>query len=304
MKKQQLGLIGLGKMGQAIVKRLQNSNIQVVGFDPNVKSRNMAEKNGAVTVNSVGELIKSLKKNRVIWVMVPSGPITDKVLNNLGRKLQKGDIVIDGGNSNYEMTQKRAEKLAKKGMAMLDCGTSGGVSGAEIGFSLMVGGNKNAFKKTEKIFKTLAANDGYGYFGEAGAGHYVKMIHNGVEYAIMQAIGEGMALLKSCEYDLKQADLARVARVWSNGSVIRSWLMELTESALKDKGFAKVEDYIDDLGEGRWTANLAMQTKTSAPLITLSVIERDASKLSENFAHKIVASLREQFGGKRVRGKN
>jgi 6-phosphogluconate dehydrogenase len=302
-KKMQMGFIGLGKMGMPMVRKLLSENFDVVVYNKNSQPVQELAKEGAVPSTSVAQLAKSLKGTRIIWLMVPAGPITDSVMKSVARNLKKGDIVIDGGNSFYEDTALRAEKLKKKGINLLDCGTSGGVEGTKVGMSLMVGGESTAFKKAEKIFKAFASPEGaYGYFGPSGAGHFVKMVHNGVEYGMMQAIGEGVAILKAKEdFKLK---LPEAARVWSKGSVIRGWLMELTEAALRDKGFAKVEDYVDDLGEGRWTAQYAMQAKVPAPIITQSIIERDTSKVDENFAHKIVAALREQFGGKRTRGKN
>lgn len=299
-KKPQLGIIGLGKMGRPIAEKLLGSGFPVAVYNRSPQPVEELAKEGAVGAKNIPDLVKQLKAPRIAWLMVPAGKTVDSFIGKLSRNLKKGDIIIDGGNSNYKDTILRAEKLKKKGLFYLDCGTSGGVYGGLVGFSLMIGGEKQAYRKVEKTFKTLAQPEGaYGYFGPAGAGHFVKMIHNGIEYAIMQSIGEGLAILKAKEGF--KIDLAEAARVWSKGSVIRSWLMDLTEQALRDKSFAKIKDYVEDSGEGRWTVREAEELSVPAPLINLALIERFASRVDENFAHKINAALRNQFGGHAVR---
>lgn len=296
----QFGMVGLGKMGKPIAEKLIASGHTIVVANRSPEPLAALKARGAIVAEGIEDLKGYLHAPRVVWSMLPAGEATEELVNQLADFLEKGDVVIDGGNSNYEDTMRRAAMLKVKGIHLLDCGTSGGVHGGEIGFSLMIGGVQQGFVIAEKYFKSLSEPTGaYAHFGPAGAGHFVKMIHNGIEYGIMQAIGEGMAILHAKEEF--NFDLAEAARVWRHGSVIRSWLMDLTEQALRDKEFAEIQDYVSDSGEGRWTVREAERLSVPAPVLTLALIERFASRVDENFAHKINAALRKQFGGHPVK---
>ncbi len=293
-----LGLVGLGRMGMNMTVRLGRGDHQVVAFDADsTKAKAIA---GAIPAATIAELTQKLEKPRVVWVMVPSGAPTEGVIDDLAGRLAAGDVVIDGGNSNFRDSQRRARKLAEKGIRFLDAGTSGGIWGLEVGYCLMVGGEKAAFELAEPIFKTLAPKDGYLYCGPSGSGHFVKMVHNGIEYGMLQAYGEGFEILRRSEFPL---DLEGISHLWNQGSVVRSWLLELAELAFKAGGndLKSIEGYVDDSGEGRWTVQAAIDENVPAPVITLSLLARLASRQDESFSAKVIAALRHQFGGHAVK---
>jgi 6-phosphogluconate dehydrogenase len=289
-----LALIGLGKMGYNMTLRLLEGSHEVVAVDRNADlARELATK-GAIFGDSAADAITKLPSPRVVWVMVPA-QVTDAVIEDVAGRLSKGDVIIDGGNSNWKDSRARAEKLAGKGLLFCDAGTSGGVWGLKNGYCLMVGGAPEAVKICEPIFKTLAPADGYAHVGPPGAGHYVKMVHNGIEYGLMQAYAEGFEIMNSAPYKL---DLHKIAAIWGHGSVVRSWLLELLESALKDDSdLHAIKGWVEDSGEGRWTVQAAIDQDVPAPIITLSLQTRFRSRQAESFGAKILAALRNQFGG-------
>ncbi|MDO3408294.1 decarboxylating 6-phosphogluconate dehydrogenase [Saccharibacillus sp. CPCC 101409] len=293
-----LGMIGLGKMGYNLVLNLLNNGHEVVVNDVNpAPGAELADK-GAFAAESVAELVGRLEKPRIVWVMVPAGPIVDGVLDGLSALLEEGDIVIDGGNSKYKDSIRRAEALARKGLFFFDAGTSGGMSGAENGGCFMVGGDKQVFKTIEPLFQDLSVESGYLYTGPSGSGHYLKMVHNGIEYGMMQAIGEGFEVLEKSAFDY---DHEAVARVWSHGSVIRGWLMELTENAFsKDPNLDEIKGVMKSSGEGKWTVQEALDLEVSTPVIALSLLMRYRSLENDTFHGKVVAALRSEFGGHAV----
>jgi 6-phosphogluconate dehydrogenase len=297
-----LGFVGLGKMGGKMVERLMNGGHEIVAFDPVKEALDEAEKRGAVPVDSLQGLVNKLDAPRAIWIMVPSGSPTEETITALSLLLETGDILIDGGNSLYKDSVKSAEALKEKGISLLDAGTSGGIWGLEIGYCLMVGGEVEAFQKVEPIFKTLAPDDGYAYVGVSGAGHFVKMVHNGIEYALLQGYAEGFEIMNAKkDFDL---DLQKIAHLWNQGSVIRSWLLELAENAFeKDPHLGSIRGYVEDSGEGRWTVAEAIENDVPAPLITLSLLERFRSRQEESFGAKVIAALRNEFGGHGVKKK-
>ncbi len=293
-----IGLVGLGKMGINLALNLLDHNYKVTGYDKFLTNEIKATYKGIEYKNSLKELVQSLKKPRVIWVMVPAGETTDQVINELRDLLDKGDIIIDGGNSRYTDSVRRYHLLAEQDIHLLDVGTSGGTSGARDGASLMIGGNKEVFNQVESIFEAIATKDGYGYMGESGSGHFVKMVHNGIEYGMMQAIGEGFDLLEASTYDL---DYKEVAKVWANGSIIEGLLMDMVLSAVtKDPKLAEIVGKVDDSGEGQWAIEEALNLKVSIPVITQALFSRYKSKDDEKFAEKIVAAMRNEFGGHKV----
>ncbi len=293
-----LALIGLGKMGYNMTLRLTEGGHEVVAVDRNADlARELATK-GAIFGENAADAIAKLSGPRVVWVMVPA-QVTDAVIQDVGGKLSKGDIVIDGGNSNWKDSRARAEKLAEKGILFCDAGTSGGVWGLKNGYCLMVGGAPEAVKVCEPIFKTLAPADGYAHVGPAGAGHYVKMVHNGIEYGLMQAYAEGFEIMKTAPFKL---DLHNISAIWGHGSVVRSWLLELLESALKDDtDLHAIKGWVEDSGEGRWTVQAAIDQDVPAPIITLSLQTRFRSRQAESYGAKVLAALRNQFGGHAVK---
>lgn len=297
-----VGFVGLGRMGANMVKRLLGNKHEIVGFDPNESARKAVEKHGATTVTSLNELVDKLKPPRVVWVMVPAGKITETTVEALKDLLQKRDIVIDGSNSFYKDSMRRAKDLQEKGIHFLDAGTSGGIWGLKIGYCLMIGGEKSVFKMVESVFKTLAPENGYAYMGPSGSGHFVKMVHNGIEYAMLQAYAEGFEIMKAKrEFAL---DLSKISNLWNHGSVIRSWLLELAESAFgKDPHLASIKGFVEDSGEGRWTVAEAISEDVPAPIITLSLLERFRSRQPESFSAKVIAALRNEFGGHAVKKK-
>lgn len=298
----QLAMIGLGRMGGNMVQRLLQSGHDVLVYDQSATAVDAHIARGARGGHELTEIVRQLASPRIVWVMVPAGDAVERTLSQLAPQLAKGDIIIDGGNSNFRDSIRRAKELAAKGIEFLDVGTSGGVWGLTNGYCLMIGGESSAFAHCEPIFRTLAPKDGYAHVGPSGAGHYVKMVHNGIEYGMLQAYAEGYEILEaSREFDL---DLARVARLWNHGSVVRSWLNELAERAFaRDGTLASIQGYVEDSGEGRWTVEEAMRLDVPAPVITLSLLARFRSRQDESFGAKVIAALRQEFGGHAVKKK-
>lgn len=298
----QLGMVGLGKMGANMTRRLLQGGHDVVVTDLNADAVAAAEQDGATAAESLESLVGKLDPPRAVWVMVPAGGPTESTLDTLGDLLSEGDIVIDGGNSNYKDTMRHAEALNAKGVYMVDVGTSGGVWGLKEGYSMMVGGEKEAVDHITPVLKTLAPGEdsGWGHVGPSGSGHFVKMVHNGIEYGLMQAYAEGFEIMKAKEeFDL---DLHHIAEIWRFGSVVRSWLLDLTAEALKgDQELSQIAGYVSDSGEGRWTVFEAIDQDVPAPVITLSLMRRFSSRQDESYAAKIVAAMRNQFGGHAVK---
>lgn len=292
----QIGFVGLGKMGLNMVRRLLiDETHELVVFNKTKEPVAEAVKYGAARAGSLKDLTEKLNGPRTIWLMIPSGKPVDETIKELTPLLSKGDCIIDGGNSNYKDSVRRGKALAKLGIDFLDAGTSGGVWGLTEGYCLMVGGAAGAFKARESIFKTLAPENGYEYMGESGAGHYVKMVHNGIEYGLMQSYAEGFSLLESSEYKL---NLEKISAVWKHGSVIRSWLLELAEKAFSEDGSLEdIKPYVADSGEGRWTVIDGLEKNISIPVITLSLLYRLRSREDNPFAARLLAALRDQFGG-------
>lgn len=290
-----LGFIGLGKMGFNMVQNLLEKNYEVNAYDISSELTDKISEIGAKGAKSIENLINSLPKPKLIWLMVPAGEPVDNTIEKLLPLLDKGDILIDGGNSYYKDTIRRAELLNQKGINFFDVGTSGGLTGARNGACMMIGGNKEIFQTIEKLFEDLCVECGYGYVGESGSGHFVKMVHNGIEYGMMQAIGEGFDLLKSSNFDF---NLEGVSRIWANGSVIRGWLMDLTQRALsKDANLNAATGQIADSGEGKWTVEAALDFNVAIPIIANSLLERYRSRIPNTMSNKVVAALRDEFGG-------
>jgi len=295
----QVALIGLGKMGGNMVERLVQGGHQVVAYDRDQAVTAKVAAGGATAATSLNDVVDKLTPRRVVWLMVPSGAPVDSSLDTLLPVLERGDVIVDGGNSHYSDSQLRAKRCAEKGVSFLDAGTSGGVWGLKVGYCLMVGGDQDAFDYVAPVFKTLAPPDGFLRVGPAGAGHYVKMVHNGIEYGMLQAYAEGFEVLESSAFDL---DLGAISHLWNQGSVVRSWLLELTELALADDpGLAQIKGYVDDTGEGRWTLLEALQQNVPTPVLALSLMMRIRSRQSDSFAARYVAALRNQFGGHAVK---
>ncbi|GAB4288977.1 MAG: decarboxylating 6-phosphogluconate dehydrogenase [Ignavibacteriaceae bacterium] len=294
-----LGFIGLGKMGFNMVHRLLNDNHEVVVFNRSVEPIRKAEKLGATGADSHKDLVNKLTGRKVIWLMVPSGKPVDENIDALIPLLNKDDIIIDGGNSFWRETIERGKKLSAKGIHYLDCGTSGGIWGLENGYCLMYGGDKKAAGYCEPLFKSLAPENGFLYCGSSGAGHFVKMVHNGIEYGMMQAYAEGFEIMEKSPFEI---DLKAVSKVWQYGSVVRSWLLELAHLALtNDPKLEKIKGYVQDSGEGRWTVQTAIDFDVPAHIITSSLFNRFQSRQDESFAMKMLAALRNQFGGHAVK---
>jgi 6-phosphogluconate dehydrogenase len=294
----QLGMIGLGKMGNFMAQRLMKGGHDVIGFDPNEKARESLTDAGGRAADSLDKLVEALQPPRAVWMMVPAGRIVDETVAALNDRLGKGDVVVDGGNSNYKDDQRHAALLAAKGIDYVDCGTSGGVWGLEEGYSMMVGGDPNVVDRLKTNFEVLApARDkGWGRVGPVGAGHFVKMVHNGIEYGMMQAYAEGFAIFQ--HKDEFKLDLAQIAEIWRYGSVVRSWLLELTADALKkNPEMQGIAPYVVDSGEGRWTVAEASDLDVPAPIITASLIERLRSRDTDSFSDKLLAAMRSEFGG-------
>jgi 6-phosphogluconate dehydrogenase len=293
-----LGMVGLGRMGANMALRLMKGGHELVVFDSSTEARNSLAGKGAQAVASLAELAAALPRPRVVWVMVPSGEATEATLADLHGALEQLDTLIDGGNSNYKDTQRRAKTFEWSGVHYLDCGTSGGVWGLENGYSLMVGGDAAAIERLRPVFETLApAKDkGWGRVGPSGAGHFTKMVHNGIEYGLMQAYAEGFAIMEK-KGDL-ELDLHQVAGIWQHGSVVRSWLLDLTAAALKDNpGLEGIAPHVSDSGEGRWTVQEAIDLDVAAPIITLSLLQRLNSREDNSYSDRLLAAMRNQFGG-------
>jgi len=295
----ELGFIGLGRMGANMVERLLNDGHRVVAYNRSPEPARAVAAKGAMAVFSLPELVKALTPPRAIWIMVPSGDPVDQMINALLPHVTAGDILIDGGNSNYHDSVRRAEALKAQTIRFLDVGTSGGIWGLKVGYCLMIGGEEEAFRRLEPVFKTLAPEDGYLHVGPSGAGHFTKMIHNGIEYGMLQAYGEGFELLRTSPF---KPDLGKVAHLWNRGSVVRSWLLELAELAFsKDPDLSKIRGYVEDSGEGRWTIQEAIDRDVPAPVLTLSLFARFRSRQDDSFAAKVIAALRNEFGGHSVK---
>ena len=297
-----IAMIGLGKMGANMVTRLLNGGHRVVAYDLNEAAIKAVEDKGAVGARTLAEVVQKLSQPRAVWVMVPSGKPTEDTINALMAVLAPGDILIDGGNSNYKDSIRRAATVDQKGLHYIDVGTSGGVWGLTEGYSMMIGGKKEVVESLRPIFATLAPgpDKGWGYVGPAGAGHFVKMVHNGIEYGIMQAYAEGFELMR-CKTEMN-LDVAQIAEIWRYGSVVRSWLLDLTASVLKENPTLHgIAAYVPDSGEGRWTVVEAIDLAVSLPVITAALQARFRSRDDEPFSDKLLASMRNQFGGHAVK---
>ena len=296
----QLAMIGLGRMGGNMVERLMRKGHQTVVYDRSSDVVSKYQKMGATPAKDLAEIVSKLKSPRVVWIMVPAGDPVDQTIESLVPHMSRGDIIIDGGNSNFHDTMQRAESLAKRGIELVDSGTSGGIWGLENGYCLMVGGTDAAVKQCEPIFLALAPEDGYAHVGPSGAGHYVKMVHNGIEYALLQGYAEGYEILHNSK-SFPKLDLHQIAEVWQHGSVVRSWLNELAATAFsRDASLSDLKGFVADSGEGRWTVQDAIDSDTPAPVITLSLIMRFRSRQPDTFAGKVIAALRNEFGGHAV----
>ncbi|HYM50225.1 MAG TPA: decarboxylating 6-phosphogluconate dehydrogenase [Candidatus Limnocylindrales bacterium] len=295
----QLGMIGLGRMGAGMTERLLKGGHQVVVYDRSPDAIAALAAKGATASTSLEDMGQKLKAPRVFWLMIPAGAPVDDTIQRLQSSLTPGDLIIDGGNSNYKDSLRRGEALATQQIEFLDAGVSGGIWGLQIGFCLMVGGKEAVFKQVEPILKTLAPVNGYAYVGPLGAGHYSKMVHNGIEYGIMEAYGEGFEILKKSPYPY---DMRQLAALWNHGSVIRSWLLELAEAAFtKDPNLSRIQGYVEDSGEGRWTIQEALDHAVPAPALALSLFARFRSREQDTFRDKVLAALRNEFGGHPVK---
>ncbi len=293
-----IGFIGLGKMGGNMVERLLNEGHEIVVYNKTTPEIDLAVSKGAVAASSLSDMIQKLPQRKIVWLMVPSGTPVDENIKGLAELMKKGDIIIDGGNSYWKETRQRAEKLAEIGISYIDCGTSGGLWGLKNGYSLMTGGIKDVVEYVYPVFKSLAPEGGYTYCGTSGAGHYVKMVHNGIEYGMMQSYAEGFEILQTSPYDI---DITAVASGWMHGSVVKSWLLELAVKALKeDPKLESIKGYVEDSGEGKWTVEAAIEQNVPAHVITASLFNRFQSRQEDSFAMKVLAALRNQFGGHRI----
>lgn len=296
----QIGFIGLGRMGINMVQRLLEGGHEAVVYNRTPEKVKKAEELGAVASDSIESLISKLPSPRIVWLMVPAGEATDEIIKETASYLKEGDILIDGGNSFYKDSIRRAEMLKEQGIYFLDIGTSGGIWGLKRGYCMMIGGKKEIFERVEPVLKTLAPKDGYAHVGPNGAGHFVKMVHNGIEYAMLQSYAEGFEILNAKkEFNL---DLKQISGLWNHGSVIESWLLELAGHAFdKDPKLDSIKGYVEDSGEGRWTVAEAIEQDVPAPLITLSLLERFRSRQDDSFSAKVIAALRNEFGGHAVK---
>ncbi len=295
----ELGMIGLGRMGANMTERLVRGGHKIITYDRSAEAVQRVVDKGALGAASLGDFVKKLSLPRAVWLMVPSGDPVDQTIDDLLPSLAKGDTIVDGGNSNYKDSIRRGEKLKSHGLHFIDAGTSGGIWGLQNGYCMMVGGDKEIVGRLEPIFLTLAPKDGYLHAGPVGAGHFVKMVHNGIEYGMMQAYGEGFELLKASQFDL---DLAKISHLWNQGSVVRSWLLELCQSAFeKDAKLDGIKGYVDDSGEGRWTVIEAIERGVAAPVLAHSLFARFSSRQQDAFSNKVLAALRNEFGGHAVK---
>ena len=293
-----IGFIGLGKMGYNLVVNLLRHKHTVVGYDINQSLVDAIKTEGAEGVTTLSDLYNALPEKRVLWLMIPAGPLVDTVIEQLLPLVQPGDVIIDGGNSHYQDSVRRHAYLKEKGVGFLDCGTSGGISGALNGACTMVGGDPDVIEPLHQVFRDVSVEDGYLYTGPAGSGHFVKMVHNGIEYGMMQSIAEGFEVLQKSQFPI---DFEAVAKMWNHGSVIRSWLMELTENAFrKDAKLDEIKGRMFSSGEGKWTLETALDLGVPTPVIALSLLMRYRSLQDDTFSGKVVAALRNEFGGHAV----
>jgi 6-phosphogluconate dehydrogenase len=295
-----IGFIGLGRMGANMVRRLLRDEHEIVAYNRTPEKTREIEGEGAIAAFSIAELVGKLEKPRAVWVMVPAGDATEAQIEELLEHLEPGDTIIDGGNTNFHDDVRRHAALAEKGIGYVDAGTSGGIWGLQVGYALMVGGERDTVAPLEPFFKTLAPEGGYLHVGGPGAGHYVKMVHNGIEYGLMQAYAEGFEIMKAkSEYAL---DLRSIASLWNHGSVVRSWLLELAADAFEeDPNLDHVKGYVEDSGEGRWTVIESIDRAVPAPILTLALQARFRSRQTESFQGKVLAALRHKFGGHPVK---
>lgn len=294
----QIGLIGLGKMGFNLALNLKRNGYEVVANDVNTDFIHKIGQEGIVTAETISELTRQLKGRKVIWIMVPAGEIVDEVIFSLLPFLNKNDIVIDGGNSNFKDSKRRFQMLKENGVCYLDCGTSGGTSGALNGACTMIGGDKDVFDYVAQVFEAISVPNGSLYTGASGSGHYTKMVHNGIEYGMMQSIAEGFEVFEHSEFDI---DFEKTAKLFNHGSVVRSWLMELTENAFsKDPKLKSIKGVMHSSGEGKWTLEEALDLGVPTPVIALSIMMRYRSQMQDTFSGKVVAALRNEFGGHAV----
>jgi len=295
-------MIGLGRMGMNMAKRLLQGGHEVVAYNRSPeKTKTLVKTDGAIGVYSLAEAVEKLPTPRILWLMLPAGSAIDEHIDQLKDLLTPGDIIIDGGNTFYRDDRKRADRLSEKHIHYVDVGVSGGIWGLKIGYCLMTGGDQRVVEQLEPIFKTLAPREGYLYCGEAGAGHFVKMVHNGIEYGMMQAYGEGFEILEASPFS-KDFDYQKIAHLWNQGSVVRSWLLELLEDAFgHDARLKDIKGFVEDSGEGRWTLQQAVDTAVPAPVIALSLFQRFRSRQENTFSDRVLAALRREFGGHAVK---
>ena len=294
----QMAMVGLGRMGLNMARRLLRGGHEVVAYNRTPDKIEEAVKEGAVGAATLALAVSKLKPPRTVWLMLPAGEVTDRLVGELSGLLAKDDLVVDGGNTYYKDDLRHARELGSRGIRFLDAGVSGGVWGLEVGYCTMTGGEQADFKRVEPLLKTLAPRDGYLHCGPAGAGHFVKMVHNGIEYGMMAAYAEGFEILQASPY---RPPLEKVAHLWNQGSVVRSWLLELAERAFaQDPGLAAIRGYVEDSGEGRWTVQQAVDGGVPAPVIALSLFQRFRSRQQDSFGDRVLAALRHQFGGHAV----
>ena len=294
-----IGFIGLGRMGANMVRRLIRDGHDIVAYNRTAEKTKEIEGEGAEGSYSLEELVGKLEKPRAVWIMVPAGDATEAQIDELMELLEPGDTIIDGGNSNFHDSRRRHDKVAEKGLKFIDAGVSGGIWGLANGFCLMVGGDADAVQPLKPIFRSLAPPDGYLHVGATGAGHYVKMVHNGIEYGMMQSYAEGFEILHASEYEL---DLGGISKLWNHGSVVRSWLLELAERAFEsDQDLTHLRGWVEDSGEGRWTVQEAIDLNVPAPAITLALLTRLRSRQEDSYGAKVLAALRNEFGGHAVK---
>jgi 6-phosphogluconate dehydrogenase len=295
----QIAMVGLGRMGFNMALRLLRKGHQVVAFNRSYAKAEEAARDGATAARTLTEVVQALKAPRVLWLMIPSGQPVDDALDELLPMLAKGDLIVDGGNSNWRDSRRRGERCAAAGIAFADCGTSGGIWGLENGYCMMLGGEAASIARLKPALDSLAPVDGWLHVGPVGAGHYSKMIHNGIEYGMMQSYAEGFELLKTSEF---QYDLAKLSHLWNQGSVVRSWLLELAELAFaKDPGLEKIRGYVEDSGEGRWTVQEAINQSVPAEVLTIALMSRFRSRQDDSFRDRVLAALRNEFGGHAVK---
>jgi 6-phosphogluconate dehydrogenase len=296
----QIGFVGLGRMGANMVRRLLRDNHEVVAYNRTPEKTKEIAGEGAVPAFSIEELVSKLNAPRTVWIMVPAGDATEAQIAELLEHLESGDTIVDGGNTNFHDDQRRHPDLKARGINYIDAGTSGGIWGLQVGYCLMVGGDREAVEPLEPIFKSLAPDGGYLHVGGPGAGHYVKMVHNGIEYGLMQAYAEGFEIMHAASYEL---DLAAISELWMQGSVVRSWLLELAARAFRANGpdLEHIKGFVADSGEGRWTVQEAIDHDVPAPVITLSLLTRFRSRQDDSYGAKVLAALRNEFGGHAVK---